>query len=100
MIKTNVTTEVSPIVGSEKQSEELVNYFLENGTSDQKFIEDMKLELAKLRMLKLSDAEKAFMKKNLPTNLYPSVSAITIDIFSKRNFKTILEISKNFLPTK
>ena len=25
----------------------------------------------------------AFMKKNLPTNLYPSVSAITIDIFSK-----------------
>lgn len=23
----------------------------------------------------------AFMKKNLPTNLYPSVSAITIDIF-------------------
>ena len=31
---------------------------------DQKFIEDMKLELAKLRMLKLSDAEKTFMKKN------------------------------------
>ena len=28
MIKTNVTTEVSPIVGSEKQSEELVNYLL------------------------------------------------------------------------
>ena len=25
----------------------------------------------------------AFMKKNLPTNLYPSVSAITIDIFSE-----------------
>ena len=31
---------------------------------DQKFIEDMRLELTKLRMLKLSDAEKAFMKKN------------------------------------
>ena len=28
LIKTNVTTEVSPIVGSEKQSEELVNYLL------------------------------------------------------------------------
>ncbi len=28
MIKTNVETEVSPIVGSEKQSEELVNYLL------------------------------------------------------------------------
>ena len=30
MIKTNVTTEVSPIVGSEKQSEELVNYYFLN----------------------------------------------------------------------
>ena len=31
---------------------------------DQKFIEDMKLEITKLRMLKLGDQEKAFMKKN------------------------------------
>ncbi len=28
MMKTNITTEVSPIVGSEKQSEELVMYLL------------------------------------------------------------------------
>lgn len=28
MLKANITTEVSPIVGSEKQSEELVNYLL------------------------------------------------------------------------
>ena len=34
MIKTNVTTEVSPIVGSEKQSEELVNYLLSGFESD------------------------------------------------------------------
>lgn len=36
MIKTNVTTEVSPIVGSEKQSEELVNYLLSEFESDPK----------------------------------------------------------------
>ena len=34
LIKTNVTTEVSPIVGSEKQSEELVNYLLSGFESD------------------------------------------------------------------
>ncbi|MBQ2938595.1 MAG: stage IV sporulation protein A [Clostridia bacterium] len=34
MIKTNVTTEVSPIVGSEKQSEELVNYLLSGFEDD------------------------------------------------------------------
>ena len=38
MIKTNVTTEVSPIVGSEKQSEELVNYLLSGFESDPKKI--------------------------------------------------------------
>ena len=38
MIKTNVTTEVSPIVGSEKQSEELVNYLLSGFESDPKEI--------------------------------------------------------------
>ena len=34
MIMTNVETEVSPIVGSEKQSEELVKYLLEEFESD------------------------------------------------------------------
>lgn len=34
MIRTNVTTEVSPIVGSEKQSEELVNYLLSGFEDD------------------------------------------------------------------
>ena len=34
MIKTNVTTEVCPIVGSEKQSEELVNYLLSGFKDD------------------------------------------------------------------
>ncbi len=29
MLKADITTEVSPIVGSEKQSEELVNYMLQ-----------------------------------------------------------------------
>ena len=38
MIKTNVTTDVSPIVGSEKQSEELVNYLLSEFESDPKKI--------------------------------------------------------------
>ena len=38
LIKTNVTTEVSPIVGSEKQSEELVNYLLSEFESDPKKI--------------------------------------------------------------
>ena len=38
VIKTNVTTEVSPIVGSEKQSEELVNYLLSEFESDPKKI--------------------------------------------------------------
>lgn len=38
MIKTNVTTEISPIVGSEKQSEELVNYLLSGFESDPKKI--------------------------------------------------------------
>ena len=38
MIKTNVTTEVSPIVGSEKQSEELVNYLLSGFENDPKQI--------------------------------------------------------------
>ncbi len=38
IIKTNVTTEVSPIVGSEKQSEELVNYLLSGFESDPKQI--------------------------------------------------------------
>ena len=38
MIKTNVTTEVSPIVGSEKQSEELVNYLLSEFENDPKKI--------------------------------------------------------------
>lgn len=36
MIKTNVTTEVSPIVGSERQSEELVNYLLSGFENDPK----------------------------------------------------------------
>ena len=34
LIKTSVTTEVSPIVGSEKQSEELVNYLLSGFEND------------------------------------------------------------------
>ena len=38
IIKTNVTTEVSPIVGSEKQSEELVNYLLSGFENDPKQI--------------------------------------------------------------
>lgn len=38
LIKTNVETEVSPIVGSEKQSEELVNYLLSEFESDPKKI--------------------------------------------------------------
>lgn len=36
MIKANIETEVSPIVGSEKQSEELVNYLLSEFESDPK----------------------------------------------------------------
>ncbi len=38
LIKTNVQTEVSPIVGSEKQSEELVNYLLSGFENDPKQI--------------------------------------------------------------
>lgn len=38
MIKTNVTTEISPVVGSEKQSEELVNYLLSSFEDDPKKI--------------------------------------------------------------
>ena len=38
LIKTNVQTEVSPIVGSEKQSEELVNYLLSGFENDPKEI--------------------------------------------------------------
>lgn len=38
LIKTAVTTEVSPIVGSEKQSEELVNYLLSGFENDPKQI--------------------------------------------------------------
>ena len=38
LIKTNVETEVSPILGSEKQSEELVNYLLSEFESDPKQI--------------------------------------------------------------
>ncbi len=38
LIKTNVQTEVSPIVGSEKQSEDLVNYLLSEFESDPKKI--------------------------------------------------------------
>ena len=38
LIKTNVETEVSPIVGSEKQSEELVNYLLSEFENDPKQI--------------------------------------------------------------
>ena len=38
LIKTNVQTEVSPIVGSEKQSEELVNYLLSGFENDPKKI--------------------------------------------------------------
>lgn len=38
LIKTNVETEVSPIVGSEKQSEELVNYLLSEFESNPKEI--------------------------------------------------------------
>ncbi|MCF0125927.1 MAG: stage IV sporulation protein A [Clostridia bacterium] len=38
LIRTNVQTEVSPIVGSEKQSEELVNYLLSEFESDPKRI--------------------------------------------------------------
>lgn len=34
IIKTNITTEVSPIVGSEKQSEDLIKYFSEEFQSD------------------------------------------------------------------
>ncbi len=40
MIKCNVATEVSPIVGSEKQSEELVNYLLSEFENDPKKIWD------------------------------------------------------------
>ena len=38
LIKTNVETEISPIVGSEKQSEELVNYLLSGFENDPKEI--------------------------------------------------------------
>ena len=38
IIKANIETEVSPIVGSEKQSEELVNYLLSEFESDPKQI--------------------------------------------------------------
>jgi len=38
MIRANIETEVSPIVGSEKQSEELVNYLLSEFESDPKKI--------------------------------------------------------------
>ena len=38
LIRTNVKTEVSPIVGSEKQSEELVNYLLSGFENDPKKI--------------------------------------------------------------
>ena len=38
MIKANIETEVSPIVGSEKQSEDLVNYLLKEFESDPKKI--------------------------------------------------------------
>lgn len=38
LIRTNVATEVSPIVGSEKQSEELVNYLLSEFENDPKKI--------------------------------------------------------------
>ena len=34
MIRANIQTEVSPIVGSEKQSEELVNYLLSGFEND------------------------------------------------------------------
>ena len=40
IIKANIETEVSPIVGSEKQSEELVNYLLSEFESDPKKIWD------------------------------------------------------------
>ena len=38
IIRANIETEVSPIVGSEKQSEELVNYLLSEFESDPKKI--------------------------------------------------------------
>jgi stage IV sporulation protein A len=38
MIKADIQTEVSPIVGTEKQSEELVNYLLNEFESDPKKI--------------------------------------------------------------
>ena len=38
LIKTNVETEISPIVGSEKQSEDLVKYLLSQFDSDPKKI--------------------------------------------------------------
>ena len=38
IIKANIETEVSPIVGSEKQSEELVNYLLSESENDPKKI--------------------------------------------------------------
>lgn len=38
MIQANVETEVSPIVGTEKQSEELVHYLLEEFETDPKKI--------------------------------------------------------------
>ena len=38
IIKANIETEVSPIVGSEKQSEELVNYLLSEFENDPKKI--------------------------------------------------------------
>lgn len=38
MIKADIETEVSPIVGSEKQSEELVNYLLSEFENDPKRI--------------------------------------------------------------
>ena len=40
MIQANIETEVSPIVGSEKQSEELVNYLLSEFENDPKKIRD------------------------------------------------------------
>ena len=38
MIQANIETEVSPIVGSEKQSEDLVNYLLSEFENDPKAI--------------------------------------------------------------
>lgn len=73
LIKTNVQTEVSPIVGSEKQSEELVNYLLSGFENDpkkygnliflEKVLTNLSMKAYKLNLLKCQKMLKLNYKK-------------------------------------